>query len=226
MFWSNGSGIDRETKSPDRADQSGGLIQMFEKRLSRTVGKNPSTVVKSRVVDRWTYSRTVWTEPERESLVDRDRQNGQAPKPRSPAGRGTNVPLGQNLIRPSEVSAKVQNRSAERITTRETKSRGRPRHNRSRQCRARPCRASRETKPRGRATCLAYHGRCAVRAGNYVPRPAENSSANLHPSDHSGRPRIRPATTVPIVLGAAMTRSSGRSSRPTVRTPRSTRSPF
>ncbi|CAA7028604.1 unnamed protein product [Microthlaspi erraticum] len=40
--------------------------------------------------------------------------------------------------------------------------------------------------------------------GNYVPRPAKNSSANLHPSDHSGRPRIRPATTVPIVLGAAM----------------------
>ncbi|CAA7045898.1 unnamed protein product [Microthlaspi erraticum] len=33
----------------------------------------------------------------------------------------------------------------------------------------------------------------AVRAGNYVPRPAENSSANLHPSDHSGRPQsVRP----------------------------------
>ncbi|CAA7028595.1 unnamed protein product [Microthlaspi erraticum] len=104
------------------------------------------------------------------------------------------------------------------------KSRGRPRHNRSRQPRTTMPREP-GNKPRGRATCLAYHGRCAVRAGNYVPRPAENSSANLHPSDHSGRPRIRPATTVPIVL-AAMTRSSGRSSRPTVPTPRSTRSPF
>ncbi|CAA7025740.1 unnamed protein product [Microthlaspi erraticum] len=47
-------------------------------------------------------------------------------------------------------------------------SRGRPRHN-AHATRARPCRASRETKPRGRATCLAYHGRCAVRAGKLRP---------------------------------------------------------
>ncbi|CAA7052857.1 unnamed protein product [Microthlaspi erraticum] len=61
-------------------------------------------------------------------------------------------------------------------------------------------------------------------------RPSREATSRVRPihfpSDHSSRPRIRPATTVPIVLRAAMTRSSGRSSRPTVRTPRSTRSPF
>ncbi|CAA7040559.1 unnamed protein product [Microthlaspi erraticum] len=54
----------------------------------------------------------------------------------------------------------------------------------------------------------------AVRAGNYVRVRPRFHRPSLHPSDHSGRPRIRPATTVPSY--SAMTRSSGRSSRPTV----------
>ncbi|CAA7040145.1 unnamed protein product [Microthlaspi erraticum] len=66
--------------------------------------------------------------------------------------------------------------------------------------RARPC-ARAGNKPRGRAT-FAYHGRCAVRAGKDVPHVRE-TSANLHPSDHSrptvNRPRpfrsFRHATT-------------------------------
>ncbi|CAA7031580.1 unnamed protein product [Microthlaspi erraticum] len=45
-------------------------------------------------------------------------------------------------------------------------------------------RASRETKPRGRATFSRTTADGAVRAGNYVPRPAKKSSAKLHPSDH------------------------------------------
>ncbi|CAA7053764.1 unnamed protein product [Microthlaspi erraticum] len=112
---------------------------------------------------------------------------------------------------------------ADRITTRETMSRGRPQRSRH---------AAHDHAARAGKQSLAAAQPSRVprpmapsEPGSYVPRPAEKASANLHPSDHSGRPRIRPATTVPIVR-AAMTRSSGRSSRPTVRTPRSTRSPF
>ncbi|CAA7018025.1 unnamed protein product [Microthlaspi erraticum] len=126
-----------------------------------------------------------------------------------------------NHIRPSEVSAKVQNRRPITHHDPGNMSRGRPRHNRSRQPRTTAARAGKQaSRPRN---LLAYHGRC-VRAGNYVPRPAENSSAKSSSVRPHGRPRIRPATTVPIVR--PMTRSSGRSSRPTVPTPRSTRSPF
>ncbi|CAA7052901.1 unnamed protein product [Microthlaspi erraticum] len=60
-------------------------------------------------------------------------------------------------------------------------------HNHSSRCRARPCRASREE--RLAAAQLTYHGRCAVRAGSR-PASGQETSANLHPSDHSGRPRI------------------------------------
>ncbi|CAA7031832.1 unnamed protein product [Microthlaspi erraticum] len=122
-------------------------------------------------------------------------------------------------IRPSEVSAKVQTIRPTHTTREQCPAVGQatttPRH---------AARAGKQAS-RPRTTYLAYHGRCAVRAGKHVPRPAEKASANLHPSDHSGRPRIHPATTVPIV-DHGHTRSSGRSSRPTVRTPRSTRSPF
>ncbi|CAA7038499.1 unnamed protein product [Microthlaspi erraticum] len=46
------------------------------------------------------------------------------------------------------------------------------------------------SKPRGRATCLAYHGRCAVRAGNYVPRPAEiiGQSSSVRPQRPTANP--------------------------------------
>ncbi|CAA7046901.1 unnamed protein product [Microthlaspi erraticum] len=87
--------------------------------------------------------------------------------------------------------------------------------------RARPRRASRETSlaaaQPSRTTADA-----SVRAGKNVPRPAEKPSAKSHPpttpADHetSGHDRS----------DSAKTRLSGRSSRPTVRTPRSTRSRF
>ncbi|CAA7038325.1 unnamed protein product [Microthlaspi erraticum] len=77
-------------------------------------------------------------------------------------------------------------------------------------------------KPRGRAT-LAYHGRCIRPSRENVPRPAEKPSAKSHPRpttpadrESSGHDRSDSPTT----------RLSGRSSRPTVPTPRSTRSPF
>ncbi|CAA7058522.1 unnamed protein product [Microthlaspi erraticum] len=68
---------------------------------------------------------------------------------------------------------------------------------------------------------LAYHGRCAVRAGNYVPRPAENSSAKSSVRPAADHESVRPR---PFRLSGHD--PSGRSSRPTVPTPRSTRSPF
>ncbi|CAA7041337.1 unnamed protein product [Microthlaspi erraticum] len=107
-------------------------------------------------------------------------------QPRSPAGRGTNVSARPNLIRPSEVSAKVQTVGRSRITTRETSPRS---ANAPTPHRARPKRASRE-KPRGRAT--------------RVPRPTLRPSRelrpvrprfhrpNLHPSDHATAATIRP----------------------------------
>ncbi|CAA7015298.1 unnamed protein product [Microthlaspi erraticum] len=69
---------------------------------------------------------------------------------------------------------------------------------------------------------LAYHGRCTVRAGKDVPRPAEKHRPNLHPSDHS-RPTEK--SSGHDRSDSATTRLSGRPSRPTVRTPRSTRKP-
>ncbi|CAA7053429.1 unnamed protein product [Microthlaspi erraticum] len=87
---------------------------------------------------------------------------------------------------------------------------------------ATPTRASRETKPRGRATRSRTTADASVRAGKNVPRPAEKPSAKSssadQPADHetSGHDRS----------DSAKTRLSGRSSRPTVRTPRSTRSRF
>ncbi|CAA7014672.1 unnamed protein product [Microthlaspi erraticum] len=117
-----------------------------------------------------------------------------APKPRSPAGRETNVSaLGQSHIRPTEVSAKVPNRPADHAT--------RP----GKHCpavgqastltphRARPKRASRETRPRGRATRSRTTADASVRAGKERPTSGrEFSSAKSHPLDHAGRPRIHP----------------------------------
>ncbi|CAA7038309.1 unnamed protein product [Microthlaspi erraticum] len=126
------------------------------------------------------------------------------------------------IIRPSEVSAKVQTATG-RYASRPGKqcpAVGQPHHSR---CRARPCRASREASLAA-AQPLTYHGRCAVRAGK-----ATSASAEKHRPTSSVRPQ-RP-TTNPSGHDRSdrtepMTRLSGRSSRPTVRTPRSTRSPF
>ncbi|CAA7062284.1 unnamed protein product [Microthlaspi erraticum] len=117
-----------------------------------------------------------------------EHKNGWPRNERSTLGQITSVRL------KSRPKLKPSGRS--RITTRETK----PAVGQATTAhanRARPCRASRETKPRGRATCLAYHGRCASEPGNYVPRPAE-IIGQTSPSDR--RPTTnRPATTVPIV---------------------------
>ncbi|CAA7046789.1 unnamed protein product [Microthlaspi erraticum] len=82
-------------------------------------------------------------------------------------------------------------------------------------------RASRETKPRGRATRSAYHGRCIRPSREDVPRPAEKPSAKsirpTKPADrkHPARPfRLAKDPTVRPTVPT------------TVRTPRSTRSRF
>ncbi|CAA7018311.1 unnamed protein product [Microthlaspi erraticum] len=111
-----------------------------------------------------------------------------------------------NLVRPSEVSAKVQNRSADHAShdpgNMPAVGQATPRPRTTK-------RASRET-PRGRAT-LRVPRPMPSEPGNYVPRPTEISSAKF-----TRRPRIRPAR--PFRLGHDP--MSGRSSRPTVPTPR------
>ncbi|CAA7038330.1 unnamed protein product [Microthlaspi erraticum] len=116
-------------------------------------------------------------------------------QPRSPAGRETNCfTLGQ-IIRPSEVSAKVQTDRPITITTRETLSRGRPSTTLTPR-RARPCRASREqaSRPRNPSRTTAD---ASVRAGKTSHVRPRNHRPNLirptTPAD-----RIHPATTVPI----------------------------
>ncbi|CAA7025744.1 unnamed protein product [Microthlaspi erraticum] len=104
-----------------------------------------------------------------------------------------------NLVRPSEVSAKVQNRRPiTQVTTRETlpavgHATPRPRTTK---------RASRET-PRGRATHLAYHGRCIRPTGKLRPASGRDFIGQVHPSDHAAdhasvRPRPLPIVR-PIV---------------------------
>ncbi|CAA7052543.1 unnamed protein product [Microthlaspi erraticum] len=88
--------------------------------------------------------------------------------------------------------------------------------------RARPCRASRE-QPRGRATFSRTTADASVRAGKNVPRPAEKPSAKSS-SVRPHRPTVK--SSGHDRSDSATTRLSGRSSRPTVRTPRSTRSRF
>ncbi|CAA7018327.1 unnamed protein product [Microthlaspi erraticum] len=132
-------------------------------------------------------------------------------QPRSPAGRGTNVPRSAKSRRPSEVSAKVQNRSADHaITTRETlpavgQATPRPAHDQT-------------AEPGERlaaAQLSAYHGRC---------RPSRETTSRVRPRFH--RPNLhRPTTAADHASGpdrsdSATTRLSGRSSRPTVPTPR------
>ncbi|CAA7030839.1 unnamed protein product [Microthlaspi erraticum] len=88
-----------------------------------------------------------------------------------------------------EVSAKVQNRSAARITTRETIARGRPRHNATPQPRTTK-RASREQASRPRNSRVPRP--TPSEPGNYVPRPAENfigQSSSVRPQ----RPTTNPS---------------------------------
>ncbi|CAA7051713.1 unnamed protein product [Microthlaspi erraticum] len=71
---------------------------------------------------------------------------------------------------------------------RETIVRGRPKLQTFTPRRARPCRASRETRPRGRATLRVPRPMHPSEPGKNVPRPAEKPSAKSHPLDHAGRP--------------------------------------
>ncbi|CAA7030632.1 unnamed protein product [Microthlaspi erraticum] len=133
--------------------------------------------------------------------------------------RETLFPRSAKHIRPSEVSAKVQNRPITQhdpgnIVPRSAKPTSRhAAHDQS-------ARAGKQaSRPRNRSRTTAD---ASVRAGKNVPRPAEKHRPNLHPpTTPADRESIRPR---PFRLGHDP--MSGRSSRPTVPTPRSTRSPF
>ncbi|CAA7054479.1 unnamed protein product [Microthlaspi erraticum] len=116
-----------------------------------------------------------------------------------PAAEKRMFRVGQNRIRPSEVSAKVQPSGRVRITTREAMSRGRPSHDHSAMPRTTMPREPGSKPSRPRNLSRVPRPMAPSEPGSHVPRPAEKASANASPSDHSGRPRIRPATTVPIV---------------------------
>ncbi|CAA7036807.1 unnamed protein product [Microthlaspi erraticum] len=141
-------------------------------------------------------------------------------QPRSPAGRGTNVPRSAKTVsvrlksRPKSKPLGRSQHDPGNIVPRSAKPNVTP-HAHDQSARA-------GNKPRGRATLSRTTADASVRAGKNVPRPAENFIGQIHPLDH-GRPRIRPTPTVPT---RPTTRLSGRSSRTTVPTPRSTRSPF
>ncbi|CAA7040824.1 unnamed protein product [Microthlaspi erraticum] len=106
-------------------------------------------------------------------------------QPRSPAGRETIVSRSAKVISVRLKSRpKLKPTGRSRNTTRETLSRGRPSSKAPRR-RARPCRASRGTRPRGRATRFAYHGRCI--------RPSRERTSHVRPRNH--RPNLRPPTS-------------------------------
>ncbi|CAA7015290.1 unnamed protein product [Microthlaspi erraticum] len=111
-------------------------------------------------------------------------------QPRSPAGRGTNVHARPNLIRPSEVSAKVQNRSADQSRPGKLS----PRSATPQPLTPHRARASRETSLAA-AQLLAYHGRTPSEPGTPRVRPRDSSAKLIRPTtaaDHE-----HPATTVP-----------------------------
>ncbi|CAA7021286.1 unnamed protein product [Microthlaspi erraticum] len=116
-------------------------------------------------------------------------------QPRSPAGRETMFALGQSHVRPTEVSAKVQTdrpitqRDPGNIVPRSAKPNAHA-------TRARPKRASRETRPRGRATRSAYHGRCIRPSRERTSHVRPRNIGQISSVDHAGRP-IRPTPTVP-----------------------------
>ncbi|CAA7057435.1 unnamed protein product [Microthlaspi erraticum] len=121
-------------------------------------------------------------------------------------------PLGQITSVRLKSRPKFKPSGRSRITTRETMSRGRPRHNRSRHAAHDHAREP-GSKPRGRATFSRTTADAPSEPGSYVPRPAENSSANLHrPTTAADHESVRPR---PFRLGHDPI--SGRSSRPSQR---------
>ncbi|CAA7024886.1 unnamed protein product [Microthlaspi erraticum] len=122
-----------------------------------------------------------------------------APKPRSPAGRETNVSRSAKVTSvrlKSRPKSKPTGRS--RNATRETLSRGRPSFKRPRHAaHDQSARAGKQglaaAQPVPRTTADA-----SVRAGKERPTSGrEFHRPNLNPLDHAGRPRIRPTPTVP-----------------------------
>ncbi|CAA7046320.1 unnamed protein product [Microthlaspi erraticum] len=106
-------------------------------------------------------------------------------KPCRAAGRG------------NEVRPKFDSSGRSRITTRETMSRGRPTTPLTTAAHDHAARAGKQ-----RLAAARRNSRTTADApsepGSHVPRPAEKHRPILHPSDHAGRPRNHPATTVPI----------------------------
>ncbi|CAA7052799.1 unnamed protein product [Microthlaspi erraticum] len=123
-----------------------------------------------------------------------------------------------NLVRPSEVSAKVQTVGRSRNHDPGNIARGRPRH--ATTAHDQSARAGRT--PRGRAT---------LRVPRPMRRPSRETTSRVRPRFHRPNSSVRPQRPTthpsdPTVPTRPHTRLSGRSSRTTVPTPRSTRSPF
>ncbi|CAA7032429.1 unnamed protein product [Microthlaspi erraticum] len=112
--------------------------------------------------------------------------------------------LGQ-IIRPTEVSAKVQNHSADHASRPGKQARGRPRHN------ATPPRTTKAREPGNLAAAqpFAYHGRC-IRPSRETSRvrPKISSAKSIRPTTPTDRESVRPR---PFRLGHDP--MSGRSSR-------------
>ncbi|CAA7048967.1 unnamed protein product [Microthlaspi erraticum] len=141
-------------------------------------------------------------------------------QPRSPAGRGTNVPLGQT------VSVRLKSRPKSKTTrpiTHHDPGNSSPRSAKQTPRHAAHDQSARAGKRLAAAQLSAYHGRCIRPTGEERPRPAENFIGQI--SIRSTKPTDRESSG-PDRSDSATTRLSGRSSRTTVPTPRSTRSPF
>ncbi|CAA7034294.1 unnamed protein product [Microthlaspi erraticum] len=146
--------------------------------------------------------------------IEKQRPTAQSGWPRNECSA-----LGQS-IRPTEVSAKVPNHrpithhDPGNIVPRSAKQHATPRTTKAREP---------GNKPRGRATRSAYHGRCIrpSRERTSHVRPRISSAKFIRSTTPADRESVRPR---PFRL--AHDPMSGRSSRTTVPTPRSTRSPF
>ncbi|CAA7061747.1 unnamed protein product [Microthlaspi erraticum] len=125
-------------------------------------------------------------------------------QPRSPAGRGTNVPRSARI---SSVRLKSRPKSKTvrpiaQVTTRETIARGRPRH--ATTAHDQTARAgSNASRPRN--SSRAPRTNAPSDPGNYVPRPTEISSAKFspvrpqRPTTHPSDPDRSDSATIPIV---------------------------
>ncbi|CAA7039957.1 unnamed protein product [Microthlaspi erraticum] len=127
-------------------------------------------------------------------------------QPRSPAGRGTNVPRSAKTVSVRLKSRPKSKPPADHASRPGKHARGRPSKLTPR--RARPS-ARAGNKPRGRATVRVPRPMHPSEPGKNVPRPAENS-AKSHPL-RPRRPTVNPSGH--DRSDSATTRLSGRSSR-------------